>query len=90
MSEPKNTPEMEAIPRGGAPGYLRIATEEAFASSGLFDLYRKLLASRTLDDPGFASLWGFYLGSKSPRATAIIERPACDEAGGVGRDLQLI
>ena len=73
MSEPK-TPEMEAILRGGAPGYLRIATEEAFASSGLFDLYRKLLASRTLDDPGFASLWGFYLGSKSPRATAIIER----------------
>ena len=73
MSEPK-TPKMEAIPRGGAPGYLRIATEEAFASSGLFDLYRKLLASRTLDDPGFASLWGFYLGSRSPRATAIIER----------------
>ena len=35
--------------------------------------YRKLLASG-YDDPGFTSLWGFYLGSPSPRATKIIER----------------
>jgi len=73
MSE-LGTSSTTAIPRAGAPGYLRIATEEAFATVGLFDLYRKLLASRTLDDPGFASLWGFYLGSESPRATGIIER----------------
>ena len=73
MSEPES-PSTTAIPRAGAPGYLRIATEEAFATRALFDLYRKLLASRTLDDPGFASLWGFYLGSQSPRATGIIER----------------
>ena len=88
MSEPK-TPATEAIPRGGAPGYLRIATEEAFASSGLFDLYRKLLASRTLDDPGFASLWGFYLGSKSPRATAHHRAdpgPGRTSAAGHGRN----
>jgi 2,3-dihydroxybenzoate decarboxylase len=63
-----------AIPRGGAPGYLRIATEEAFATRAMLDLYRKLLAGKSLDDPGFTSLWGFYLGSPSPRATAIIER----------------
>jgi 2,3-dihydroxybenzoate decarboxylase len=63
-----------AIPRAGAPGYLRIATEEAFATRAMLDLYRKLLASKSLDDPGFTSLWGFYLGSPSPRATAIIER----------------
>jgi 5-carboxyvanillate decarboxylase len=62
------------IPSGGAPGYLRIATEEAFAPRAMLDRYRRLLASGTLDDPGFESLWGFYLGSQSPRATAIIER----------------
>jgi 2,3-dihydroxybenzoate decarboxylase len=58
---------------GGDKGYLRIATEEAFAPPPMLDLYRKLLASG-YDDPGFASLWGFYLGSPSPRATKIIER----------------
>jgi len=58
---------------GGAQGYLRIATEEAFAPPKMLDLYRKLLADG-YDDPGFASLWGFYLGSPSPRATKIIER----------------
>jgi 5-carboxyvanillate decarboxylase len=63
-----------AIPRGGAPGYLRIATEEAFAPRAMLDRYRRLLAGGTPDDPGFESLWGFYLGSQSARATAIIER----------------
>jgi len=69
-----NTPAMAAIPRGGAPGYLRIATEEAFATRAMLDLYRRMLGERTLDDPGFTSLWGFYLWSRSERATAIIER----------------
>lgn len=58
---------------GGGKGYLRIATEEAFAPPQMLDAYRKLLASG-YDDPGFSSLWGFYLGSPSPRATKIIER----------------
>ena len=58
---------------GGDKGYLRIATEEAFAPPKMLDLYRKLLADG-YDDPGFTSLWGFYLGSPSPRATKIIER----------------
>jgi 2,3-dihydroxybenzoate decarboxylase len=58
---------------GGNQGYLRIATEEAFAPPQLLDAYRKLLAGG-YDDPGFTSLWGFYLGSPSPRATRIIER----------------
>jgi len=40
----------------------------------MFDLYRRMLANRTVQDPGFNSLWGFYLGSPSPRATQIIER----------------
>lgn len=58
---------------GGDKGYLRIATEEAFAPPEMLDAYRKLLA-RGYDDPGFCSLWGFYLNSPSPRATKIIER----------------
>ncbi len=58
---------------GGPRGYLRIATEEAFAPPEMMQIYRKML-ERGVDDPGFTSLWGFYLGSKSPRATAIIER----------------
>jgi 5-carboxyvanillate decarboxylase len=68
------TPAAARIPRGGAPGYLRIATEEAFATRAMFDEYRKLLAHHAIDDPGFVSLWGFYLGSPSARARAVIER----------------
>jgi 5-carboxyvanillate decarboxylase len=55
------------------PGYLRIATEEAFAPPEMIALYRKMLAEG-VDDPGFNSLWGFYSGSQSPRAVAVIER----------------
>lgn len=72
MSEPDTG--AAAIPHGGAPGYLRIATEEAFAPRVMLDRYRRTLAGGAADDPGFESLWGFYLGSPSPRATAIIER----------------
>lgn len=63
-----------AEPRtGGAQGYLRIATEEAFISAEVLAGYKRLIAEG-FDDPGFVSLWGFYSGSPSPRATAIIER----------------
>jgi len=54
--------------------YQRIATEEAFATPELFGLYRRLLADKIVQDPGFLSLWGFYLSSPSARATQIIER----------------
>jgi 5-carboxyvanillate decarboxylase len=54
--------------------YRRIATEEAFATREMLDLYRKLLGEGAVDDPGFRSLWGFYLGSPSERARAVIER----------------
>ena len=63
-----------ANPSGNGLPYKRIATEEAFATPELLTLYRKLLASGTLDDPGFNSLWGFYLNSPSDRARAIIEK----------------
>src|SRR3569833_275559 len=52
----------------------RIATEDAFATAELFRLYRRMLTSGTAQDPGFLSLWGFYLQSPSERATQIIER----------------
>src|SRR5882724_5115901 len=54
--------------------YSRIAAEEAFATPELFDLYRRMLANKTSGDPGFLSLWGFYLSSPSERATQVIER----------------
>ena len=54
--------------------YSRIAAEEAFATPELFDLYRRMLANKTSGDPGFLSLWGFYLSSPSARATQVIER----------------
>jgi 2,3-dihydroxybenzoate decarboxylase len=57
-----------------AQGYKRIATEEAFATSEMLKHYAKLLAKGGIDDPGFHSLWGFYLNSKAPRAIAVIER----------------
>jgi len=59
---------------GGDRGYLRIATEEAFGPPEMFAKYREILETRPDVDPGFRSLWGFYSGSPSPRATAIMER----------------
>jgi 2,3-dihydroxybenzoate decarboxylase len=54
--------------------YLRIATEEAYAPPELFERYRKLLASGTVDDPGFESLMGFYLSNPSPRIKDVRDR----------------
>src|SRR5882672_1323697 len=58
---------------GGAQGYLRIATEEAFITREVLAAYKRLI-SAGVDDPGFMSLWGFYSGSPSVRATTVIER----------------
>jgi 5-carboxyvanillate decarboxylase len=57
-----------------ANSYRRIATEEAFATADLLRRWREVLARKSIDDIGFNSMWGFYLGSTSPRATGIIER----------------
>jgi len=54
--------------------YRRIATEEAFAPPEMLRLYRELLAGGGCDDAGFKGMWGFYSGSRSERATFIIER----------------
>jgi len=52
----------------------RIAAEEAWAPPELLQRYRKLLQEKPVSwDPGFHSLWGFFLGEK-PRATALARR----------------
>jgi 5-carboxyvanillate decarboxylase len=58
-------------------GYLtpvRIATEEAWAPAELLARYRKLLEEKSASwDPGFHSLWGFFLGA-TPRAAQLVQR----------------
>jgi hypothetical protein len=55
-------------------GYLRIATEEAFAPPELIALGQSMLTDGTCDDPGFVSLHGFYLRSKAERPAAVLAR----------------
>lgn len=56
-----------------SPDYRRIATEEAWASPRMLEVYRRELDAGRIDDPGFESLWGYYLGS-TERASSLIER----------------
>lgn len=64
---------MAELKTGGAQGYLRIATEEAFITPEVLAGYRRLIAGG-IDDPGFHSLWGFYSSSPSARASEVRER----------------
>lgn len=94
MSEPADSSaaRLQAV---RARGYARIATEEAFAPAAMLERYRSLIAQRAIDDPGFESLWGFYLSSRSPRATQIIaklqdlgaQRLADMDATGIDRQI---
>jgi 2,3-dihydroxybenzoate decarboxylase len=52
----------------------RIATEEAFATAELFDCYRQIIAKKSVDDPGFYSLWGHYLHDSGDRASGVRRR----------------
>jgi 2,3-dihydroxybenzoate decarboxylase len=58
---------------GGAQGYLRIATEEAFATREQVDVFLRMIRDGQADR-GLVSLWGFYAQSPSERATLIMER----------------
>ncbi|WP_371431682.1 amidohydrolase family protein [Novosphingobium sp.] len=58
---------------GGDRGYLRIATEEAFATREQVDVYLRMVRDGTADK-GMLSLWGFYAQSPSERATQIMDR----------------
>jgi 5-carboxyvanillate decarboxylase len=53
---------------------IRIAAEEAWAPPEILAQYRKLLEEKRASwDPGFRSLWGFFLGT-TPRATQLVSR----------------
>ena len=54
-------------------GFRRIATEEAWCSPELFRLFRKELDEKTIDEPGFHSLYGFF-ASEAPRAKDLARR----------------
>ncbi|MBK8629839.1 MAG: amidohydrolase [Sphingomonadales bacterium] len=58
---------------GGDRGYLRIATEEAFATREQVDVFLRMVRDGTADK-GMVSLWGFYATSPSERATQIMDR----------------
>lgn len=75
--------------------FLRIATEEAFATSEMFDCYRQIIDKKSLDDPGFYSLWGFFLMSPGEVPTSVRrklldlgeERLADMDASGIDRQI---
>lgn len=53
---------------------IRIAAEEAWAPPQILARYKKLLEENPASwDPGFHSLWGFFLGA-TPRATQLVSR----------------
>lgn len=58
---------------GGDRGYLRIATEEAFATEEQIETYLAMVRDGTADK-GMVSLWGFYATSPSERTTLIRDR----------------
>lgn len=74
MPAANTTPAATPTTVARATAYKRIATEEAFATADMLRQYRAVLARKSIDDIGFNSMWGFYLGSTSARATSIIER----------------
>ena len=80
------------VPRAA---YKRIATEEAWAPPEMLDIYRKMLADDRVDDPGFRSMWGFYLSGSSARARDIVARMDLDDGrleamDQAGIDMQLL
>lgn len=74
----------------------RIATEEAWATPELIQRYQKILATQSLDDPGFFSLWGFFGTSEAPRARDLRDRiqdmedRRLAEMDAAGVDVQLL
>jgi 5-carboxyvanillate decarboxylase len=63
----------EPISRIDPAPYKRIATEEAWAPAQILDLFRELATSGRLNDPGFNSMFGFYMTSPSIRSQQIRE-----------------
>ena len=58
----------------GAPKsvpYKRIAAEEAWCPPEMLDIYNRMLETRAIDDPGFNTMFGFYMNSPSLRTRQI-------------------
>ncbi len=78
-----------------APGYRRIAAEEAFLTPEVERAYRAILARGPSGDPGFDSAMGYFLNSSSERASDVRrrlldlgdERIADMDATGIDRQL---
>jgi 2,3-dihydroxybenzoate decarboxylase len=51
--------------------YRRIAAEEAWCPPELLEIYRRMLESKAIDDPGFNTMFGFYMSSPSLRTQQI-------------------
>ncbi len=51
--------------------YKRIAAEEAWCPPELLEIYRRMLETKALDDPGFNTMFGFYMSSPSLRTQQI-------------------
>jgi 2,3-dihydroxybenzoate decarboxylase len=51
--------------------YKRIATEEAWCPPEMLEVYRRMLETKALDDPGFNTMFGFYMNSPSLRTQQI-------------------
>jgi len=80
---------------GGDSGYLRIATEEAFVTPELIQIYLDMVDKGSYDDPGFRSEWGFYGKATAQRPRFVLEslqdlgdkRLADMDAAGVDRQI---
>jgi 2,3-dihydroxybenzoate decarboxylase len=51
--------------------YKRIAAEEAWCPPEMLEIYRRMLETKALDDPGFNTMFGFYMNSPSVRTRQI-------------------
>jgi len=54
--------------------YKRIATEEAWATHEMIDLYLKIIEAGSSSDPGFNNMWRHFSGGRSERVIQILER----------------
>jgi len=95
VTEPVFPPTDAPSPRpGGGAGYLRIATEEAFATPEIIEIWLDMIEAG-YDDPGFRSLWGFYGKATAERPRFILRalqdlgdrRIADMDAAGVDRQI---
>jgi len=86
-----SAPSVSDAPSLMAPGYKRIATEEAWAPADLLTTYRKMAAEKSIDDPGFIAMWS-RLGSRPEllaRLADIGERRIAD-MDATGIDMQIL